>query len=103
MRTASRLEDLLATLEPGAPVHLHFDCDVITSAEVPAQSYPVTGGPGAAEVEGFLAALATRTSIVAVSVCAWDPRARSGRRVREALPALHRCGVRTKGCAGAQA
>ena len=71
--TASSLDALLATLDEGAPVHLHLDCDVVTSDEVPAQSYPVAGGPSAAEVEAFLAALAARTRIVAVSVCAWDP------------------------------
>ena len=71
--TASDLDALLATLDEGTPVHLHLDCDVVTSEEVPAQSYPVPGGPSAAEVEAFLAALAARTRIVAVSVCAWDP------------------------------
>ncbi len=73
IRRAACLGDLLGTLAEGAPVHLHFDCDVITSADVPAQSYPVPGGPGAAEVESFLAGLAARTSILAISVCAWDP------------------------------
>ena len=73
VRVATDLDTLLATLDDGAAVHLHLDCDVITSAEVPAQSYPVAGGPGAAEVEAFLRSLAARTTIVAVSVCAWDP------------------------------
>ena len=73
IRRASRLDALLETLPDGAAVHLHLDCDVITSDEVPAQSYPVAGGPSAAEVERFLGALAARTRIVAVSVCAWDP------------------------------
>ena len=89
--TASDLDALLATLDEGVPVHLHLDCDVVTSEEVPAQSYPVPGGPRASEVEAFLAALAARTRIVAVSVCAWDPgldadgeSARIGRRCIDA-------------------
>ena len=89
--TTSNLDALLATLDEGASVHLHLDCDVVTSDEVPAQSYPVAGGPRAAEVEAFLRALAARTRIVAVSVCAWEPAldadgksARIGRRCIDA-------------------
>ena len=73
VHVAARLDALLATLADDVPVHLHFDCDLITSEEVPAQSYPVAGGPRAIEVETFLRALAVRNRIVAVSVCGWEP------------------------------
>jgi len=94
VQVASRLDALLATLAEGAVVHLHFDCDVVTRSEVPAQSYPVDGGPGVAEVETFLAALAARTTIAAISVCAWDPSldedGRSARLCRRCIDAA--CG-----------
>ena len=71
-RTRS-LEALPAALPRGAAVHVHLDCDVIDSAEVPAQAYPVPGGPSAAAVSRCLVALAAHVDIVGVSVCTWHP------------------------------
>lgn len=67
------LDRLLDRLPVGADVYVHFDSDIIDSREVPAQSYPVPGGPAASEVETFFAALAHKTNVVAASVSAWHP------------------------------
>lgn len=90
----SGLDMLLERLPDGADVYVHFDSDIIDSGEVPAQSYPVAGGPGAGEVEAFFAALAHKTNIVAASMSAWNPEldveGRSGRIVRHCFQALLR-------------
>ena len=73
VRRFETLDALLAALPAGAAAQVHFDCDVIDGGEVPAQAYPVAGGPSAAEVRGFFAALVAKVDVVAVSVCAWHP------------------------------
>ena len=73
VRRAASLEALLEGVASGSAVHVHFDCDVIDGDEVPAQAYPVPGGPSADEVRRALGALAARVEIRAVSVCAWHP------------------------------
>ena len=73
VRRAGTLDALLAAVASGSTVHVHLDCDVIDGEEVPAQAYPVPGGPSAAEVEAFCRALAARVEVAAVSVCAWHP------------------------------
>ena len=86
IRRASRLDALLETLPDGAAVHLHLDCDVITSDEVPAQSYPVAGGPSAAEVERFLRALGGAHADRRRLGLRLGPGPRRGRRIGADLP-----------------
>lgn len=66
-------EDLLAALPQGRPVYVHFDTDIISSEDVPAQSYPVPGGPGAADMKAFFVRLAKHGSIAGLSVSSWNP------------------------------
>ncbi|MFV2093126.1 MAG: hypothetical protein ACC634_08575, partial [Hyphomicrobiales bacterium] len=47
--------------------------DIITAPEMPAQNYPVPGGPGAALVEDVFRHLAATGRIAAVSVSSWNP------------------------------
>lgn len=49
------------------PVYLHFDCDLLHVADLPAVKYPAAGGPRAAEVAELFAQL-KRHKLVAISV-----------------------------------
>jgi arginase len=54
-----------------APVHVHFDPDIITPVEAPAMPYATPGGPTVADLERVLSAFAARTHIGSVSLTAW--------------------------------
>lgn len=74
---ASRVRHLgdivdLATLRLEGPGFIHVDLDVIDAREAPAFSYPVEGGPSAAEVAEALAAFAAANQIAAISFSGWD-------------------------------
>lgn len=58
---------------PDGPLYIHFDSDVITSDEAPAQNYPVSGGPPADLVKGVLARIAKTGQVAAISMSAWNP------------------------------
>jgi len=62
----------LGALRLGRPVHLHIDNDVIDAAEVPANNYPVAGGPALQEViaacEGFMGG----NDVRAISFSGWN-------------------------------
>ncbi len=64
----------LAALETGRPVHLHIDNDLLDSAVVPANNYPVPGGPGLEELIAACTSLARRTRIAAISLSGWNGR-----------------------------
>ena len=88
------LDELLDRIPGGEQVYIHFDSDVISSDEVPAQSYPVAGGPSSAEVERFFGGVAEKSEIVGASMSAWNPSldadGSSGRIVRACFGSLLR-------------
>jgi arginase len=59
---------------PGGPLYVHFDVDVVTPDEAPAQNYPAPGGPSFSVLEAVLGRLARSGQVVAVSLSAWNPR-----------------------------
>lgn len=65
--------NLTAHKLPDKPIYVHFDCDVLQLANLPAVSYPAQGGPSLETVEASLAHLANTRQIVAVSVSMWNP------------------------------
>jgi arginase len=72
VRHLSSVEALLeATLPPG-PLYVHFDCDVLNTAEVPAVGYPAPGGPSAATLRRVFRHLADTGQIAAISLTTWD-------------------------------
>jgi arginase len=74
VRHVAEIDDLQWPDEwAGAPVYVHFDCDVVNPDEVPAVPYPASGGPSADTVRQVLRRLARDTNLVAVSLSAWDP------------------------------
>jgi arginase len=67
------LADLLTLDLPDQPIYIHFDCDVLRVADLPAVNYPAQGGPSLETIEASLDHLANTGRIAAVSVTMWDP------------------------------
>ncbi|MBM3469182.1 MAG: arginase [Armatimonadetes bacterium] len=68
--------DARALLEedlPEGPLYVHFDTDVVSPSDAPAQNYLAQGGPSASELAGVFARLARTGRVVAVSVSSWNP------------------------------
>ncbi len=70
------------------PVHLHIDNDVIDAADVPANNYPVAGGPRLAETIARCSAFAARNRLCALSLSGWNGRLDRDGRTAEACGAL---------------
>ena len=70
----SDVEDLMEYPLPNGPLYVHFDVDVVTPEEAPAQNYPAPGGPSASIVEAVFRRLAASDQVVAVSLSSWNPR-----------------------------
>ena len=58
---------------PDGPLYIHFDVDVVSLDESPAQNYPAEGGPSAALLHAVFGRLAATGRVGAVSVAAWNP------------------------------
>lgn len=65
--------DLLDYPLPGGPLYVHFDVDVVSLKESPAQNYPAEGGPSANLMHALFLRLARTARIAAVSVSTWNP------------------------------
>ena len=65
--------DLTSLELPDKPIYIHFDCDVLRLADLPAVNYPAEGGPSLETVEASLSHLAQTGRVVAVSVSMWEP------------------------------
>ena len=63
--------DLLDYPLPGGPFYVHFDVDVVSLEESPAQNYPAEGGPSASLLRAVFRRLARTEWIAAVSVSSW--------------------------------
>ncbi|VAV96130.1 Arginase [hydrothermal vent metagenome] len=64
--------DGLADLKFDRPVYLHIDNDIVDAREVPANNYPVAGGPSLEEVIRLCTGFAARNSLCAVSLSGWN-------------------------------
>lgn len=58
---------------PDGPLYVHFDVDVVSLEESPAQNYPAEGGPSSALLQTVFRRLARTGRIAAVSVASWNP------------------------------
>ncbi|MHA1547219.1 MAG: arginase family protein [Alphaproteobacteria bacterium] len=67
------ITQLLTHALPDRPVYIHFDTDIITTAEMPAQNYPVGGGPSAELVQTVFRHLEDTCKIAAISLSSWNP------------------------------
>jgi arginase len=75
-----------------APVYLHIDNDLIDAAEVPANNYPVTGGPSLTETIAACTAFAANNRLCAISLSGWngtrDADGKTGQACRALLSAI---------------
>ncbi len=67
-----QITELRAGLNPGRPGHLHIDNDVIDAADVPANNYPVPGGPRLETVIEACVTFAGQNDIRALSFSGWN-------------------------------
>ena len=64
--------ETLTTREPGSPVWIHLDLDVLDPAEMPALNFPVHGGPSMAELVAWLGQVGERFDVRGIEVTAFD-------------------------------
>lgn len=68
-----KFEKLSEMALPEGPLYVHFDSDVITSDDAPAQNYPAAGGPNADLVTRAMKRISNTGRLVAASMSAWNP------------------------------
>jgi arginase len=76
----SKIDALIDYNIPDAPIYIHFDTDIVTSEESPAQNYPASSGPSAKMVQAVFDRLAWTRRIIAVSISTWNPDLDQGRK-----------------------
>ena len=59
---------------PEGPIYVHFDTDVVSLRESPAQNYPAQGGPSSAIIKSIFSKLAQSGQVIAVSLSSWNPK-----------------------------
>ena len=69
----TKTETLLEYPIPDAPFYVHFDTDIVSLTESPAQNYPAQGGPSSAIIQSVFKQLAQSGKIIAVSLSSWNP------------------------------
>jgi arginase len=67
------VEALLGFHLPDAPIYVHFDTDVVTPDESPAQNYLAKDGPTSETLKAVFNRLAQSQKVVAVSLSSWNP------------------------------
>ena len=73
MTHLTNIETLLDFQLPDAPLYIHFDTDVVTAEESPAQNYLAKGGPTAETVRAVFNRLARTEKVIGVSLSSWNP------------------------------
>ncbi|MBW1867500.1 MAG: arginase family protein [Deltaproteobacteria bacterium] len=69
----NKSEALLEHPLPDGPIYVHFDTDVVSVKESPAQNYPAQGGPSSAIIKSVFSRLAQSGQVIAVSLSSWNP------------------------------
>ncbi len=59
---------------PDGPLYVHFDTDLVSVEEVPAQNYPAQGGPSSSAVRAVFRRLAQSGRIIGASLSSWNPK-----------------------------
>lgn len=83
-----QVTDLLERPLPEGPLYIHFDVDVLDTADLPAVSYPAPGGPALADLERVFDRLAQSGQVTAVSVSSWTPELDQDGRSRDLAMSL---------------
>ena len=67
-----QIGDLASTAFPQKPLYIHFDTDVIDSAEMPAMNYPEPNGPSLAESADVLGQITKQENVVGILFSLWN-------------------------------
>jgi len=76
----NKSETLLENPLPDGPIYVHFDTDIVSLKESPAQNYPAQGGPAAAIIKSVFSRLAQSGQVIAVSLSSWNPKLDKGKK-----------------------
>lgn len=68
----SDFQDMLTVSLPERPVYIHFDTDVVDSAEMPAMNYPTPGGPSLEQAALSLRRVAEEAQVIGVLFSLWN-------------------------------
>ncbi len=74
----NKTETLLEEPLPDGPIYVHFDTDVVSLRESPAQNYPAQGGPSSSIILSIFNKLAESGQVIAVSLSSWNPKLDKG-------------------------
>jgi arginase len=66
------VNDLLTATLPDKPIYIHFDTDVVDSADMPATNYPEPNGPSLAETATTLHHVVDNNNVVGVLFSLWN-------------------------------
>jgi arginase len=80
--------DLIAYPLDNRPIWVHFDVDVVSLADAPAQNYPAAGGLGATALKPVFKKLARTGRLAAVSMSTWNPALEDDRQSERTCMAL---------------
>ena len=58
---------------PGGPLYVHFDTDIVSAAESPAQNYLAPGGPASKVIDAVFKRISQSGNLAAVSMSTWNP------------------------------
>ncbi len=67
------IKDLLDYPFQNRPIYVHFDTDVISLEDAPAQNYPAPGGSSESTIRSVFKFLSLNENIVAVTLSTWNP------------------------------
>ncbi len=67
-----RIDDILHVTWGDTPLYIHFDTDVIDSAELPAMNYPTPNGPSIAQTVKTLQHVTRHANVVGVLFSLWN-------------------------------
>lgn len=65
-------QDVMTMPLPDRPVYVHFDTDVVDSAEMPAMNYPTPGGPSLEQATAALRRVAEGAQVTGVLFSLWN-------------------------------
>ena len=82
--------DLLTVTLPDKPIYIHFDTDVVDSADMPAMNYPEANGPSLDETAKTLKHVVNNNQVVGVLFSLWNDTLEGADKALEATLALVR-------------
>jgi arginase len=83
-----QLRPLVELSLPPGPLYIHFDVDILRTADMPAVNYPAAEGPTVDELAHVFSILAKTGRVAAASMSAWNPELDEDGRCRKTAMSL---------------